>query len=304
MDWDPIHRQHLALGMACAIASCCIRPCAAESNRAAQGTGAQLALPATRAPEVPEVHSLPYWSHGEARVFASGRAVAGLGLGRVALNSGYGKPHWLWVGPEMIGAISLYSGSVQAGVHASAVVVDAMVTLRRSYSFSHGRVSDRATVTSRDLHASDASTSRYDCWDMSVWGFVPWRRLLVGWELTYARPISVASGELLYEEVQRAVIGQSGVWTTKLGPMLQPWTTKRYYAGLLAEQLTLVGRSRSIVLRLGPSVWLSLADHWDLYGYLTWPIHGPDALGFWDGMYGSVGVMYRFATGVPAPGHQ
>lgn len=46
---------------------------------------------------------VPYWSQGRARPFLSGLAIAGVGYGRLALNAGYGKPHWAWAGVEAIG---------------------------------------------------------------------------------------------------------------------------------------------------------------------------------------------------------
>jgi hypothetical protein len=220
-------------------------------------------------------------------------------VGRLALEGGYGKPHWAWVGTETISAITPYFSSFQAGLHASLVVVDAMITWRRTYSFSHGLIAELASVSAADLERSGTSKLQYDVLDASLWGFIPYRRLLLTWEFTYVLPLALDTRNLLYEEVQRAVVSRRGLWTTKVAPMLKPVRNRAFYAGVLVEQLALMGRSRPLELRAGPSIWANLGDHWDLYGYLSWPVVSPDSLGFWGGLYGSVGLLFRMATGEP-----
>ena len=90
---------------------------------------------------------------------------------------------------------------------------------------------------------------------------------------------------------------REGVVTSKIGPMVNLSTAGQIYVGILAEHLSLLGRADPLVFRIGPNLWCQLSRHWNLYGYAAWPVHGPDHLGAWSGMYGAAGFLYRFATG-------
>lgn len=239
----------------------------------------------------------PYWSGGSARPFISGRAIPGFGYGRFALTTGYGRPHWLWAGAEGLATLTPMYTAVQAGLHASLVVVDLMLTIRRTYAFDHTLIPMADSLGSADLNQPGQPAAKSTVIDASLWGLVPYGRWLLTWDLTYVRPLGQASSMLLYEEIQRAVIASEGVVTLKLGPMVNLSASGQVYAGVLAEHLSLLGRNDSLVFRLGPNVWIELSRHWNLFGYCTWPVHGPDHLGAWSGMYGAGGFLYRFATG-------
>jgi len=239
----------------------------------------------------------PSWSEGSARPFISGRAIPGFGYGRFALTAGYGKPHWLWAGAEGIATVTPMYAAVQAGLHVSAVVVDLMITVRRTYAFDHTLIPTADSLDSADLKQANQPAVKSTVIDASLWGFVPYGRWLLTWELTYVRPLGQDSSMLLYEEVQRAVIASDGVVTSKLGPMMNLSASGQVYVGVLAEHLSLLGRRDSLVFRIGPNVWIQLSRQWNLFGYCTWPVQGPDHLGAWSGMYGAGGFLYRFATG-------
>jgi len=239
----------------------------------------------------------PYWRVGPARPFISGRAIPGFGYGRFALTTGYGKPHWMWAGAEGLATLTPMYAAVQAGLHLSAVVADLMITVRRTYAFDHTLIPLADSVGSDDLKQANQPTAKSTVIDASLWGFLPYGRWLLTWELTCVRPLGQSSSMLLYEEIQRAVIARDGVVTSKLGPMVNLSGAGQIYVGVLAEHLSLLGRDDSLVFRMGPNVWIQLSNHWDLFGYCTWPVHGPDHLGAWSGMYGAGGFLYRFATG-------
>jgi hypothetical protein len=101
----------------------------------------------------------------------------------------------------------------------------------------------------------------------------------------------------MYEEMQRIVVGSRGLVTTKLAPMLEVLTENRLYVGFMAEHLSLLGRDEPLVVRLGPTFWSQLTNHLELGSYLTWAIKSADALSFFDGTYGTVALVYKFATG-------
>jgi hypothetical protein len=240
---------------------------------------------------------MPYWSQGPARPFVSGRVVPGLGFARLALAAGYGKPHWLWAGLEGIGTLTIDCAAAQAGLHLSAVLIDLSVIVRRTAAFEHTFIPVRDSVRSRDLEQANQAGAKSNVVEASLSGALPYGRWLLTWELTYVRPLGQSSSLLLYEEIQRIPITSRGVVTSKLGPMVNLSTGRQFYLGMLAEHLSLLGRNDGLVFRIGPSAWIELSRHWNLFGYVTWPVNGPDHLGAWNGGYGGAGLLYQFATG-------
>jgi len=244
----------------------------------------------------PASSNLPYWAYGNTRLFLSGRAVGGLGFARLALNAGYGKPHWFWAGPEVILAVTPDYLSGQGGLHLSAFVADLTISFRRTSPFQHNWLNVADSIQYSELSRGTGRRATPTLLDASLWGFIPYGQLLLTWELTYVKPFAQSNANLLYEEIQHVVITKDGVLTTKLGPMLAPFESKRFYLGALAEHLSMFGRTNPLAFRVGPSVWARLTDHAEFALYLTLPVKSPDSLGLWGGMYGSVAVVYRFAT--------
>lgn len=259
----------------------------AQTGSEAPGAAEKLPSP-TEAP--------PYWSHGEARPFASGRAIAGLGFARLALSAGYGKPHWAWAGLEVNAFASPFYTSAQAGLHARLILAELYVAVRRTYSFERGAVPMADSVSRADLESS-ANKLHYTSLDVDLWGFLPVGSALFVWEIAYIRLLEQPSAMLFFEELQRVVITKEGLLTSKLAPMVRIPIGRQSYVGALAEHLTLWGRSQTLlVVRLGPSFYATLSDHWDLLGFVSWPMYDHDTLGVWVGMYGSGAARYRFAT--------
>jgi hypothetical protein len=239
--------------------------------------------------------AVPYWSQGESRVFVSGTAAVGLGSARLTLASGYGQPHWMWAGVETTGYVSPYFGAFQGGLHVDALLAEASLAFRHTASFEYGSIAAVPSVGHSELVQNKDKIS-YNSLDASLWGYAPYRDLLLAWELTYARPLGFGDS-LLFEEYQRVVVGRHGLFTTKLAPMVQLRRTGLFYVGVLGEQLSLIGRTETMVFRLGPTLWGKLGDHWNIIGCWSLPVYSPDRLGAWVGSYVYLSVSYAFATG-------
>lgn len=178
----------------------------------------------------------------------------------------------------------------------SVVLAEFTLALRRSYAFSDTFIPAADSVRAGDLDQPNRPAARSTTIDASLWGFIPYRRLLLTWKLTYVRPLGQSASALHFEEAQRVVVSREGLVTSKLGPMVRPMKSHELYAGFLVEHFSLLGRSDSLVFRIRPSFWANLSDHWDLFGCLTWPVHGPDHLGVYASPCGTIAAVYRFAT--------
>jgi hypothetical protein len=240
----------------------------------------------------------PYFSQSKPRWFFSSRALVGLGFGRLTLNSGYGKPHFIWAGPEFSSALSPEFAALFAGAHVSIALIDLEVFARRTYPFTRGRITDTRTVTSEQLEGSDTRPPN-DTLDATLSGVVPYRALLGCWETTYIRPLHLDDEELVYDEMQRIVVGSRGLLTLKLAPMFRVLPRDRLYVGVMVEYLSLLGRDDPTTLRVGPTFWSKLTNHLELGSYLTWPVVGSDRLDVLDSTFGTIALVYKFATGDP-----
>lgn len=270
-----------------------VSPCRAATPATSEENEAKRGFPAETFPI--------YWAEGEPRSFIAARGIAGLGYGRAAVDVGYGMPYWKWIGLDAAGILTLDSLSGQAGLRGSWMIAEGFLTVRRTASLTHRAVGAAREVSSETLERNGASGAAYTVIDADLWGCIPFGRFLATWELAWVRPLSLSPGQLVLEEIQRVVVGPEGVVTPKVGINFALTERKKAYLGGMAEYLRLSGRAAGNVYRLGPAFWWGLTDHLELGGYLTWPVHSPDSLGFMTGMYGSLGLQYQFASGEPRP---
>ena len=240
---------------------------------------------------------LPYWAHGLTRPFIAGQVLAGLGIGRLSLKAGYGKPHFMWGGLEGNGSLTPYYTNLQGGLHISAFIADLYISYRRTYSLIHGILPNARSVSEDDLNASSKNKVQYNALDAEMRGFIPYGQLLLAWDFACVRPLNQPSKTLLFEELQSVVVAPPGVFSIKATPMVKPSRSLNLYVGVLIEQLALLGRGVAWVWRLGPSCFVTLSDHWNAGGFLSRPVQSPDRLGFWNSMYGTAALQYSFATG-------
>ena len=232
-----------------------------------------------------------YWSEARARPFVAGVLDAGASVrGRVML--GWGKPHWTWGGIELEGSSTTDTGLAAVRARLALVVADVGLAYRRTYPYR------RKFVAESDHHTDEAlrghPRARYRSLDLDVWGLIPAGSGFVQWEVEAVRLYGVPKGADVYEEWLRAPVRPPWVTDARLAYAYQ-FLDGRATAGLMGEWLWL--GARGMLYRVGPLLGYTFTPHWEVNVLLTTPVSSPDDLRFFSGLYGTVRVRWRFATG-------
>jgi hypothetical protein len=232
-----------------------------------------------------------YWSEAPARPFVAGVLDAGSSIrGRALL--GWGKPHWTWGGLELEGASTSDTALTAVRARLALVIADVGVAYRKTWAYRRTFVPHDDHLTNEELKGSPKA--HYRSLDIDVWGVIPAGRGFVQWEVETVRLYGVPKGADLYEEWLRAPV-RAPVATDARLAYAHSFYDDRATVGLMAEWLWLGGRGMSY--RVGPLLGFTFTPHWELNVLLTTPVSSPDELGFFPGLYGTIRMRWRFATG-------
>jgi hypothetical protein len=232
-----------------------------------------------------------YWENVRPRPFAGAIIDVGASVRARALL-GYGKPHWTWGGIELEGGTTSDAGITAVRARLALVIADVGLAYRRTRAYRRTWLTSERGYTDGDLLGRPRA--RYRSLDLDVWGLIPAGSGFVQWELEAVRMYGIPKGAEVYEEWLRA-------------PVRPPWTTAsrlayaytffegRAAVGAMAEWLWLGGRGS--LYRAGPLLSYTFTPHWEATLLLTTPLHSPDDLSLFTGLYGTVRVRWRFASG-------
>jgi hypothetical protein len=234
------------------------------------------------------------WEGGEERWFLAGRADLGT-VEHVGLAAGWGRPHWMWAGAEVHGALGLDFGAAAANLRVALLGVDLWVGPRVTRAWSHVPLPGEPSHT--ELPKGEGLT--YRTLDLFASGILPTPGGLALWEANTTRFLDPPKGQI-YEEWLRAICGPPWCGVARLG-----WVARlrdgALHFGLGAEWAYLDGRSSRELVRLGPILAWRIWPHLTLTGAVYWPVSDPDRLGLLERVNGALVLSFYFATGDARP---
>lgn len=250
-----------------------------------------------------EKEELPlYWAQGDPRWFVAGEVWLGPALISTTM-AGYGKPHWTWIGIEGYAMTTTEFGGGYAGLQANMAVVMLQAGVREFLSYDKSDIVPQKKHGKSDLKMSPGELrAQHWSFEVKLSGLIPASPFYAFLELVYSRMLDPPAKNHVFDEFLRCVLGSPSSFSARLATALGLGRQDRLILGVVNEYVYLPERWRAHQYRLGPIGFFSLTDHVQLFVYLTFPIAGPDDLGAMQGMYGSLGVIYRFASGEAKPG--
>jgi hypothetical protein len=232
-----------------------------------------------------------YWSGGRLRPFAAVVLDAGASV-RGRLMLGYGKPHWTWAGLELEAASTSDTAITAVRARIALVVADIGLAYRRTQAYRRTWIEREPRYTDADLKGRPRAD--YRSLDLDVWGLIPAGSGFVQWELEAVRLYDIPRHRDVYEEWLRVPIRPPWATAARLAYGYTFWDG-RAAVGALSEALWLGGRGA--LYRVGPLVSYVFTPHWEATVLLTTPVSSPDELDFFTGLYGTVRVRWKFASG-------
>jgi hypothetical protein len=147
-----------------------------------------------------------------------------------------------------------------------------------------------------DVNHPQGPLARYLSLETELSGVIPAFGGFVFPVVTIYRVVDTPDGMYLFDESLRGILKPPWIMGFRLGFVEGFGRGDFIKAGLLSELVVVPGRNDSIV-RLGPAALVTLTDHLDAQGTITFVLAGPDSLGIWNGPFGVLGFVYRWASG-------
>jgi hypothetical protein len=241
-----------------------------------------------------------YWDQGEARPFVSGRVEAGLYL-KPQFAVGYGKPYWWSATAEAYAITTTSFGAGYAGIRGALPFLDWRVGARYTSSYYRSFLPVKEHYTVDDVNHPEGPLARYLSLETELGAVLP---LFTGYlfpVVTVYRIVDTPEGAYVFDESLRGVLKPPWIMGFRLGFVKGFGNDDFLKVGFLSELVVLPGRNDNIV-RLGPAAHVTLTDHLDAQGAITFVVASPDSLGIWNGPFGVLGFVYRWATGDEHPG--
>lgn len=263
--------------------------CACFASAAARAQEAPVAGNSAKSAEVTE-----HWSGADSRFFAAGITDMGA-LARAKVMLGYGKPHWTWAGFEGEGFSTPEAGMTAVRARIALLIADVAVAYRKTWAYRRSYLERKRAYSDKDLLGGPKT--QYHSLDMWAWGLLPVGNGYFDWEFEVVRLYGVKRGVDVYEEWLRTPIRPPWATVCRLG-YAHMFLDKRLAVGLMGEWVW-PGPTGS-VFRAGPLASWAFGPHWDFSMLLTAIVHGPDHIGFFNGMWGTLRFRFKFATGEKA----
>ncbi len=236
-----------------------------------------------------------YWNQGRARPFGAARMEAGLYL-KPQIAVGYGEPYWINTTAETYGISTTSFGAGYGGIRGTLPFLELRVGARYTYSYYRSFLPPKEHYVSEDVSKPSGPLARYLSVEAELFGTFP---LLGGYAFPVFTVYHIAGtpeGAYLFDESLRGVLKPPWIAGVRLGYVKSFGSDEFFKAGVLTEVVLLPGRSASVV-RVGPAALVTLTDHLDAQGTITFVVQSPDSLGIWNGPFGVLGFVYRWATG-------
>jgi hypothetical protein len=245
-----------------------------------------------------EKRNLSYWQGGKPRAFVAGRTEAGLYI-KEQLAVGYGQPYWFSATVEAFGISTFSFGGGYAGVRGSLPFLDLRLGTRYSYSYDRSLLPPKDHYTSDDVSTAHGGNAHYQSLEAELTGIIPAFDGFFFPVITVYGITDVPDGKYVFDESLRGVLKPPWIMGFRLGYVKNFGRNDFIKLGVLTELIVLPGRSP--IFRMGPAGAIQLTNHLDLQGTLSIVVAGPDSLGLFDGAFGVLGFVYRWATGDEHP---
>jgi hypothetical protein len=237
-----------------------------------------------------------YWADGDTRPFVGVRTELGP-YGAIEASSGYGRPHWMWVGVEAFALLTPDWTASGVGLRANLLAADLKLRARKSWSFSKGRAPFAPHHTKEDF-TSARPLAEYTGLEADLASVLPTPGGYALLEAIYFRQVDAPAGLETLESYHHVVM-RDALFLSRLGWAAALGQSGWLKLGVLSDVVATFGRGTTV--RAGPLALVQLNDHLDLIGTLIWPVRSPDDLGF-AGTFGTIRLRWSWASGELNPG--
>jgi hypothetical protein len=296
----PVTLAVLALG-ASAVAQ---EPAAARQVASARDLGASPAeLPAeSKDTTTPGAAATPppYWSEGDARPFVSANIEASLLAARASIATGYGRPHYRWLGLEVRSRVSNKGGTEYAGLHVVTPAISVRAGGRYAFGLSQEFLLPDDSYTRQELDDETEGQQHYFGVDAELAATAQLLGAKLTATLTGMMITGVPSDRYVFEDELMVVVEPPWVWRGRLAALVPVDAQQRLEVGAAGEVLGVPER-QMYVGRAGPVLGVAITRHLDARATVLLVVASRDRIGLDGADFAQLGLRYRWASGEPRP---
>jgi hypothetical protein len=273
--------------------------------RAELGTGSS---PAVRRDDLPverfdPLHPTPldddpmrHWVYNPVRPFLAVTADVGWIYARPTVMLGYGRPHYQWVGLELLPQLSQHFVGLYAGWRAAFPWLEVRAGFRHVRPLFHPQLAPARHHDERQLEIDRGTSASYDLLELEA---LP--ELRAGPGFVFGAFTAYALRRLpddadVYEETMRVIVRGNVLLRARLGYLFDVRPLGRARLGPAAEILEVPGRPEGTTFRAGLMAVWRMHEQVDIMIQLLPALVSPDALGILGADVSQLGLRYRFAT--------
>jgi len=276
-----------ALAAVCALLALLSSPRPALAQGAATAPGAGFQSPLGSPPGV-------RWSGGRERWFVSGRIDGGFLFLRPRFSAGYGRPHYDWLGLDVVPTVSFSAAGGYAGARVEGKFAQIRTGLLYQYSFSRSFLPAAPSYDRRDIDVLDGPRASYFLWDSELEVYLPLGPVRARYQMQPVVADGIPADHNLYLDNLRVVAGPGLTLRQRLGfEFFWPGTTIGITPDV--EVVWLDARS-AVVVRAGVQLRWLLSDEFEVRTTFLPVWSSPDQLGRASSDVFEFALRWRWAT--------
>lgn len=234
------------------------------------------------------------WSTGRDRWFVSGRIDAGFLFLRPRVSAGYGRPHYDWIGLDLVPTVAFTAAGGYAGARMEGRFLQIRTGLLYQYSFNRSYLPAAPSYDLRDLDVLDGPRASYFLWDSEADLYFPLGSVRLRYQIQPVVADGIPEDHALYLDNLRVVAGPGITLRQRAGvEFFWPGTT----IGISPEvEIVWLEARSSVVVRAGGTCRWLLSDEFEVRTAFLPVWSSPDQLGRASGDVLEFALRWRWAT--------
>lgn len=217
------------------------------------------------------------WSTGRDRWFVSGRIDAGFLFLRPRVTAGYGRPHYDWIGLDVVPAVQFSAAGGYIGARMEGRFLQIRTGALYQYSFNRSFLPAAPSYDLRDLDVLDGPRASYFLWDSEIDLYIPIEPVRLRYQIQPVFADGIPEDHYLYFDNLRVISGRGLTLRQRIGvEFFWPGTT----IGIAPEvEVVWLDARSAFVLRAGGTARWLLSDEFEVRTSFLPVFISPDQLG-------------------------
>lgn len=234
------------------------------------------------------------WSTGRDRWFVAGRVDGGFLFLRPRVSVGYGRPHFDWIGLDLVPTVQFSAAGGYAGANMEGRFLEIRSGVLYQYSFNRSFLPAAPSYDLQDLDTLDGPRASYFLWDSEFDLYFPIEPVRLRYQVQPVVAYGIPEDHYLYFDSLRVISGRGLTLRQRIGvEFFWPGTT----IGIAPEvEVVWLHERSAAVFRAGGTIRWLLSDEFEVRTSFLPAFVSPDRLGRANSDVLEFALRWRWAT--------